>query len=65
MKFENRAFKFSSLEVEPIIANNQCLQTIEQFVTAVREEEFQRQYFYQVPISTISVIASEKLPIEV
>ena len=64
VKFQNRAFIFSSPEVEPIIADPQCLQTIEQFIAAVREEQFQRQYFYKVPISTISAIVSEELPIE-
>ncbi len=65
VKFQDRTFRFSSLEVEPIIADTESLQTIEQFIAAVREEQFQRQYFYKVPISTISAIVSEELPVEV
>lgn len=32
---------------------------IEQFLAAVREEQFRRQYFYEIPLSTIQSIASE------
>ncbi|WP_009634390.1 single-stranded-DNA-specific exonuclease RecJ [Synechocystis sp. PCC 7509] len=65
VSFQNGAFKMSLLEIEPTIADTENLQTIEQFIAAVREEQFQRQYFYKVPISTISAVFSQKLPVEV
>lgn len=65
VKFQDRAFKFSSLEVESIIADTESLQTIEQFIAAVREEQFHRQYFYKVPISTISAIVAQELVEEI
>ncbi|NDJ17048.1 single-stranded-DNA-specific exonuclease RecJ [Myxacorys almedinensis] len=34
---------------------------IEQFLTAVHEEQFRRQYFYQVPLSTIQTVAAQTL----
>ncbi len=54
----------SNLETKSVIANPD-LQTIEQFIAAVREEQFQRQYFCTVPLSTISAIVSQELPVEV
>lgn len=65
VKFQDRAFKFSSLEVESVIADSESLQTIEQFIAAVREEQFQRQYFYKVPLSTISAIVAQELVEEI
>lgn len=58
---QNRAFNISAVDVaQPIITDTQCLQTIEQFIAAIREEQFQRQYFCKVPLSTISAIASQE-----
>lgn len=58
---QNRAFNISTVEVaQPNITDSQCLQTIEQFIAAVREEQFQRQYFWKVPLSTISAITSQE-----
>ncbi len=65
VSFQNRAFKISSLEVEPIIADTQNLQIIEQFIAAVREEQFLRQYFYKVPLATISAIVAQELAEEI
>ena len=57
---QNRAFNISAVEVpEPNITDSQCLH-IEQFIAAVREEQFQRQYFCKVPLSTIKAIASQE-----
>lgn len=39
--------------------NPEIYRDIEQFLEAVREEQFRRQYFYEVPISTIQSVASE------
>ncbi|MBA2749418.1 MAG: single-stranded-DNA-specific exonuclease RecJ, partial [Tatlockia sp.] len=64
VSFQNGAFKMSLLQVESTIADTENLQTIEQFIAAVREEQFQRQYFYKVPLSTISAVFSEELPVE-
>lgn len=64
VSFQQGAFKMSNFEIESVIANKD-LQTIEQFIAAVREEQFQRQYFCTVPLSTISAIVSQELPVEV
>ncbi len=64
VSFQNGAFKMSLLQVSTI-ADTENLQIIEQFIAAVREEQFQRQYFYKVPLSTISAVFSEELPVEV
>lgn len=37
-----------------------CLQAIEKFIAAVREEQFLKQYFYEVPLTTIRAIAAFK-----
>jgi single-stranded-DNA-specific exonuclease len=34
---------------------------VEQFLDAVREEQFRRQYFYQVPLATIKAVAIQTL----
>lgn len=34
---------------------------IEQFFNRVREEQFRRQYFYQVPLATIQAVAFQTL----
>ncbi|PSB29987.1 single-stranded-DNA-specific exonuclease RecJ [Chlorogloea sp. CCALA 695] len=65
VSFQNGAFKISLLQLESTIADTENLQTIEQFIAAVREEQFQRQYFYKVPLSTISAVFSEEVPVEV
>ncbi len=64
VSFLNGAFKMSLLQVSTI-ADTENLQIIEQFIAAVREEQFQRQYFYKVPLSTISAVFSEEVPVEV
>jgi single-stranded-DNA-specific exonuclease len=63
--FQNRAFKMSLLQSEPIIADTESLQIIEQFIAAIREEQFQRQYFYKVPLTTISAIVIQELVEEI
>lgn len=39
------------------ISDVTCLQAIEKFLDSVREEQFKRQYFYEVPLTTIEAIA--------
>ena len=43
------------------IAETQADAAVEQFLAAVREEQFQRNYFAQVPLSTIMAIANRPL----
>lgn len=58
VSFQDRSFKISATPVvEPTVSDAACLQAIEKFLAAVREEQFQRQYFYSVPLSTIQAIA--------
>lgn len=63
VSFQNRAFKISNVETN--VTDTQCLQTIEQFIAAVKEEQFQRQYFYTVPLATISAIATQEVVEEI
>ena len=57
VSFCDRSFKISATPVLEPISDTECLQAIEKFLAAVREEQFQRQYFYEVPLSTIQAIA--------
>jgi len=59
VSFQERSFRISSTELVPTVLDTDCLQTIEKFLAAVREEQFQRQYFYEVPLSTIQAIAAQ------
>ena len=49
---------FSISASEPSTSDITCLQAIEKFIAAVREEQFKQQYFYQVPLATIRAIAA-------
>jgi single-stranded-DNA-specific exonuclease len=40
-------------------SNRQLTQAVQQFLIAVKEEQFRRQYFYQVPLTTIQAVASQ------
>jgi len=54
VSFQDRRFKISSTSVvTATVSDVACLQAIEKFLASVREEQFQRQYFYKVPLSTI------------
>ncbi len=57
VSFCDRSFKISATPVLETISDTDCLQAIKKFLAAVREEQFQRQYFYEVPLSTIQAIA--------
>ncbi len=65
VSFQNRAFKISNIDVEPNVTDTKCLQAIEQFIAAVKEEQFQRQYFCTVPLATISAIAAQEVVEEI
>jgi single-stranded-DNA-specific exonuclease len=47
-------FEFSSL------IGDQAIDSISSFLAALEEERFQRQYFYQVPLSTLQTILSHQ-----
>lgn len=57
----NHAFEMNwQAPVEP--PSEAALATqVEQFLAAVREEQFRRQYFYQVPLSTIQAFAGQPI----
>jgi single-stranded-DNA-specific exonuclease len=60
VSFQDRRFKISLKPLDTAaILDVACLQAIEKFVAAVQEEQFQRQYFYKVPLSTIEAIAAQ------
>ena len=55
--------RYFSISLTPVKSTSDvtCLQAIEKFLAGVREEQFKRQYFYEVPLTTIEVIASQTL----
>ena len=56
----DQGFSISATPVEePAVLDTAYVQSIEKFLAAVREEQFQRQYFYQVPLSRIQTIAAQ------
>jgi single-stranded-DNA-specific exonuclease len=58
--FQDRYFQISSTEsVRSTASDVSYLQAIEKFLLAVREEQFQRQYFDRVPLTTIQAIATQ------
>jgi single-stranded-DNA-specific exonuclease len=57
VSFQERFFRFSAPGMVEPISDSKCLPAIEKFMAAVQEEQFQRQYFYEVPLSTIQAIA--------
>ncbi len=60
VSFQDHFFKFSvNPVIKPTVLYADCLKAIEQFIAAVQEEQFQRQYFYDVPLSTIQLIATQ------
>ena len=55
---QDRAFRISvNPGLEITASDTACVQAIEKFLATVREEQFQRQYFSEVPLSTIQAIA--------
>lgn len=50
-------------KVEPgaIVTDTDLNQAIQQFLFVVQEEQFQRNYFYEVPLSIIKTVASQTL----
>ncbi len=58
---QDRYFSISSTSLVPTVTDVTCLQAIEKFLAAIQEEQFKRQYFYEVPLSTIEAIASQKV----
>ena len=61
VSLQERYFSISLTPVKSTISDVTCLQAIEKFLDGVREEQFKRQYFYQVPLTTIEAIASQTL----
>jgi len=53
--YANQSFSISVNDRDALVSNIE----IEPFLTAVREEQFYRQYFAQVPFSTIQAIAAQ------
>ena len=61
VSLQERYFSISLTLVKSTISDVTCIQAIEKFLDGVREEQFKRQYFYEVPLSTIEAIASQTL----
>ena len=61
VSLQERYFSISLTPVKSTVSDVTCLQAIEKFLDGVREEQFKRQYFYQVPLTTIEAIASQTL----
>jgi single-stranded-DNA-specific exonuclease len=58
VSWQDRGFKIHSTTLIKS-TSDVALQAIENFLTGVREEQFQRQYFSKVPLSTIGAIAAQ------
>ncbi len=50
---QNRAFSIVVASMTSVASDDACLEAIEKFLAAAREEQFQRQYFYEAPLDTI------------
>ncbi len=61
VSLQDRYFSISLTSVKSTVSDVTCLQAIEKFLDGVREEQFKRQYFYQVPLTTIEASASQTL----
>ncbi len=61
VSLQERYFSISLTPVKSTVSDVTCLQAIEKFLDGVREEQFKRQYFYEVPLTTIEAIASQTL----
>ena len=66
VSFQDRYFQISQEIPWHVVASTNlhatdaaCLQAIDKFAQAVREEQFQRQYFSTVPLSTIQAHAAQ------
>ncbi len=60
VSFQDRCFSISATpDVKPTVSDQVCFQAMEQFLAGVREEQFQRQYFYEVPLFTIQAMAAQ------
>ncbi len=49
----------ASLGGDPLISAANAPQALRQFLEAVQEEQFRRQYFYQAPVSTLQEVAGQ------
>lgn len=54
----NNTFKIT-WHTEPSPTDNRFTATVEQFFSAVQEEQFRRQYFAQIPLSTLQAVAAQ------
>lgn len=61
LSYTNQAFQIGWTETPRSVADSRLAEAMEQFFVAVKEEHFRRQYFYQVPLSTIQAVAAQSL----
>ncbi|HEY9782818.1 MAG TPA: DHH family phosphoesterase [Leptolyngbyaceae cyanobacterium] len=61
VSLQERYFSISLTPVKSTVSDVTCIQAIEKFLDGVREEQFKRQYFYEVSLTTIEAIASQTL----
>ncbi len=59
ISFQDRCFRISTTSLGSTISADKCFQAREKFLAAVREEQFQRNYFYEVPLSTIQAMVAQ------
>ena len=58
--YPEHSFQVTWEEVaDPILSQTQAKRALQDFFAAIQEEQFQRQYFYQVPLSTIQTVAHQ------
>ena len=59
LRYTDNAFQMTWQEQPSRATEAQLMTAVEQFAIAVKEEQFRRQYFYQVPLATIEAIAAQ------
>ncbi|MBW4468900.1 MAG: DHH family phosphoesterase [Stenomitos rutilans HA7619-LM2] len=60
LRYADNAFQVTWQEqMSHTSANAALVAAVEQFTIAINEEQFRRQYFYQVPLATIQAIAAQ------
>ncbi|PSB25324.1 single-stranded-DNA-specific exonuclease RecJ [Stenomitos frigidus] len=59
LRYADNAFQMTWQEQASHQTETQLTAAVEQFAIAVNEEQFRRQYFYQIPLATIQAIAAQ------
>lgn len=61
LRHADHAFQITWQEPPSQLSSEQLTAAVEQFTIAVNEEQFRRQYFYQVPLATLQAIVAQTI----